>query len=374
MSKTFLYLSYDSIDLLYKFCRRIETNFIIITDCNKTLIDETISKSKCKFNYEVIGFETFCQKHKTLSNAGLVYLKNSKIYSSKFVKDMSFPFIRHEYEIITKLMLHGFERIFIYSYMGLNEITYKYSLCNLVESKGPKDRIFLIGNGPSLNKIDMSKLSKETTFCCNASYLGFEKWGFSPTYWAFGDRLQVERYYDEYEANLPNEIIKFFPFEYLPILNFENSCPFNLQWNFKPDEKQPNFSTSANVIYLGHSMIYIMLQLACIIGYKEIILVGVDNNYDLAQPSLWSKVKSRLMEIKDSKPKTWNASQSKSPTHFVDKYTSNNKQFIPPRPIEANKAHEYAASFCKQIGVSVKNATPDTNLECYEKVTFSDLF
>jgi len=141
-------------------------------------------------------------------------------------------------------------------------------------------RCFIVGNGPSLNKIDMSLLKNEITFGQNRCYLGYEKWGFPFTYYCLADRLQVEEYFKEYEDNIPKKSIKFFPFEYLPFLRFENICPFNFLFDFN---NFPQFSDSCDKIYLGNTTTYILIQIASVMGCNPIILIGTDHRYQLKE-------------------------------------------------------------------------------------------
>jgi hypothetical protein len=51
-------------------------------------------------------------------------------------------------------------------------------------NKHKEERCDIIGNGPSVNKIDLSFLKDEIAFGMNRIYLGFEKYDFTPTYYA----------------------------------------------------------------------------------------------------------------------------------------------------------------------------------------------
>jgi hypothetical protein len=50
-----------------------------------------------------------------------------------------------------------------------------------------KKTAFIIGSGPSLNKIDVGKLRDYPTIAFNRSYIAYEDWGFYPTNWACAD-------------------------------------------------------------------------------------------------------------------------------------------------------------------------------------------
>jgi len=80
-------------------------------------------------------------------------------------------------------------------------------------------RAWIVGNGPSLKQLDMSLLKSEVTFGSNRVYLGFEDWGFATTYWCIVDSLQLEKYTREWELNIPDPCLKFFPLNFrFPVL------------------------------------------------------------------------------------------------------------------------------------------------------------
>ena len=53
-------------------------------------------------------------------------------------------------------------------------------------------RVFIIGNGPSLNQCDLSPLQNEITFGVNGIFLNREKMGFLPTYYVVEDEFVAE--------------------------------------------------------------------------------------------------------------------------------------------------------------------------------------
>src|SRR6476659_3558999 len=57
-------------------------------------------------------------------------------------------------------------------------------------------RCFILGNGPSLNRTDLSLLKDEFTFCSNRFYLMLDRpelRGFRPTYYVCSNDLVVEQ-------------------------------------------------------------------------------------------------------------------------------------------------------------------------------------
>lgn len=72
-------------------------------------------------------------------------------------------------------------------------------------------KAFILGTGPSLNKIDITKLKEEVTITFNRAYLAFDDWGFDPTYYLIIDGNDIRSLYkDINNLILERSIQKFF--------------------------------------------------------------------------------------------------------------------------------------------------------------------
>lgn len=232
------------------------------------------------------------------------------------------------------------------------------------------ERCFVIGNGPSLNKIDMGLLKHEITLGSNRCFLGFENWGFDFTYWAIEDKLQIEEYLEEYQEGLPDSIPKFLPAEYMAYARFPNAVYFDLLYgngrSFSDGMSFPAFSAWPHRMYNGFTVTYSLIQIAALMGCKEIYLIGLDHNYGLST--------KKLASVHGGDQSTWSSSDTAEATHFDSRYTAGNKKFVKPRPINAEIAYACARQWCAMNGVTIKNATPGTHLDIYETVDFNSLF
>ena len=71
-------------------------------------------------------------------------------------------------------------------FLGLNG---KQSFLSSLRDKHKGERCFIIANGPSLNKIDISLLKDEITIGCNGIYKNFSKWEFKTNYYMIVDNV-----------------------------------------------------------------------------------------------------------------------------------------------------------------------------------------
>lgn len=327
----------------------------------------------------------------TLENVPIMFIPNEHI------KD-----IRQLYDIIRFLRLCSIEKMYLFDIGSLTQLKMPHVLDEYVDIHRGR-RAFVVGNGPSLANIDMSHLKDEITLGANRVYLGFEKWGFDFNYWGITDRLQIEEHFREWEKNIPEGAVKFFPFEYLPAFNFKNSCPINFIYKYNGDDKKIEFDRDPRSISIGFTVTHMLLQIAVIMGCNPIYLIGVDHNYNLQGVKKEDSSSKKTNGIKDKardfftkrnlikvdsmsehektmenylKDNIWRASNTSSPTHFDKRYNdpATGRRFVTPKPELANKAFSDAKEWCDKNGIFVYNATPGSKLDVFERVDYDSLF
>jgi hypothetical protein len=224
------------------------------------------------------------------------------------------------------------------------------------------DRCFIIGNGPSLNNMDMSLLKNEYTFGVNAIYTNFEKMGFSPTYYVIEDYLVAEDRMDE--INSYSKSVKFFGHYLEYVLNYDSSSvPINVNIDYSNYSGFPHFSKSASdQVWVGGTVSYLCMQLAFFMGFKEIYLIGFDHNYTIPGDI-----------EKDSNGLTLR-SNSDDPNHFSKDYFGEGKRWHDPNMSRMELAYRKAMEVYSSESRSIQNATVGGKLEIFSRVDYTTLF
>lgn len=135
------------------------------------------------------------------------------------------------------------------------------------------ERCFLFGNGPSLARTDLSPLAQEWTIGQNRVYLHFPTMGYATRYLVCVNRLVLSQF--------GAELVK-------------QPCQLFIPWAARAD-----LAAAAHVHYLrtgapqeagfvgdatrtlteGSTVTFVSLQLAYHLGFKEVVLVGVDHRF-----------------------------------------------------------------------------------------------
>jgi hypothetical protein len=225
-------------------------------------------------------------------------------------------------------------------------------------------RCFIIGNGPSLNKIDLALLTNEYCFAVNSFYYTTRETGFRPTFFVVEDSSVIKENRDEivgYEAPF-----KFFPSIYRSLHPKKpGTYFFKINRGFYekagPNYAIPRFSTDVSkVAYCGQSVTYINLQLAFFMGFTEVFLVGMDFNYTI--PESHKRTGDVLLSDTDD------------PNHFHKDYFGKGKTWKDPKLDRVLMNYQMADLVYRCAGRRIYNATVGGKLEQFERVDFNGLF
>lgn len=225
-------------------------------------------------------------------------------------------------------------------------------------------RCFIIGNGPSLNKHDLSKLEGEFVFAVNSFYYKTRETGFRPTFFVVEDTKVMEENAEEIKAY--EAPYKFFPAQYKSFHPADgNVFFFSMDQGFyranSPYYCVPRFSTDATrQLYCGQSVTYINLQLAFFMGFTEVYLIGMDFDYII--PKEHERRGNHIISTTDD------------PNHFHKDYFGKGKTWKDPKLDRVGMNYEQAKLSFEAVGRKVYNATIGGKLEIFPRAHYDLLF
>jgi len=186
----------------------------------------------------------------------------------------------------------------------------------------------------------------------NRIYLAFNEMGFATTYYLSINSLVIEQCIQDILT--------------LPIPRF-------LSWRSRyaltnpPDEDTiflhttytgPIFARDIRGrLWEGATVTYVALQLAFYMGFKQVVLIGVDHNFNT-----------------QGKPNTTVVSQGDDPDHFHSGYFGKGFRWQLPDLETSEKAYRMAKSVYEQSGRQVLDATIGGKLQVFPKVAYRSLF
>ena len=215
------------------------------------------------------------------------------------------------------------------------------------------ERCFIIGNGPSLKKMDLSVLRDEYSYGLNRIYLLFDQIGFLPPYYVCINELVLEQFSNEIQGyNKP----KFLNWNRRTLFkNTDTDTHFvkiklALRDVFGMDIRKP--------ISSGGTVTFAAMQIAYFMGFQTVILIGVDHSYrSRGIPNL-----------------TVTRNEDRDLDHFHPEYFPKGSKWQPPDLIRSEVAYRLARRAFEADGRVILDATVNGNCTIFDKVAFTDLF
>ncbi len=235
-------------------------------------------------------------------------------------------------------------------------IKYKKELVLLSEYKDKYkgERCFVIGNGPSLKADDLKKLDNEYTFASNSIFRYYEFTDWRPDFYSVSDKYYFNANKDKVDT-VKVKKQKFFPLDFGIKYGFMQNCRYYLRTSY--GVTHPKFKVNPMRAFQEDSTItYYLLQLAVMMGFKEIYLLGIDFNYSVSVDNKGNI--TRNDNVKDYA--------------FDDKATN----YSMPNLEASLAAYRSAEEYCKKrnFDVRIYNATRGGKLEVFKRVDFDSLF
>lgn len=225
-------------------------------------------------------------------------------------------------------------------------------------------RCFIVGNGPSLNQIDLSLLKDEYSFAVNSIYYKTREMGYKPKFYVVEDPHVINdnlKEIDEYQCDY-----MFFPAKFKSrFTKAKNRFFLNLDYSFfndiSPYFEIPRFSQDCSQeVFCGQSVTIVNLQLAYYMGFSEVYLIGIDFNYNIPDSA---KVDGNVIE-----------STEDDVNHFHPDYFGKGKKWHDPKLHNVLKSYKLAKLMYELDNRKIINATAGGKLEVFERVEYSNLF
>lgn len=233
-----------------------------------------------------------------------------------------------------------------------------------LRNKHKGERCFVVGNGPSLNKCDLSLLQNEYSFAVNGIFYKTEEMGYKPNFYMVEDNhvvadnlAAINKYQCDY---------KFFPANYRNLIRADDSTIFipadlGFYREHHPSYCIPRFTKNLPMeIFAGQSVTIMQLQLAYHLGFSQVYLIGMDFSYDLPKSTVVDGVNY--------------TSQEDDVNHFHPDYFGKGKKWHDPKLDRVMMCYEKCKTEFEADGRKIYNATVGGKLELFDRVDYTSLF
>lgn len=218
-----------------------------------------------------------------------------------------------------------------------------------IRNKHEGERCFIIGNGPSLKKTDLTLLKNEVTFGLNRIYLLFGQMGFATTYYVAVNDLVIEQCAHEI-SNLPCP--KFLNWRCRDLVDFTADTMF-----LQSRHEHMFYRNIAEGIWEGATVTYVAMQVAYYLGFETVVLIGVDHSFTTK-----------------GKPHTTVVSEGDDPDHFDSQYFGKGFRWQLPDLETSELAYRIAKYQFECHDREIVDATIDGKLQVFRKTDYLTLF
>ena len=208
----------------------------------------------------------------------------------------------------------------------------------------------LIGSGPSLNRIDVGRLASTDTIAFHRSYVAWDQWGFAPTLYACLDEIGF--------ASSAAEIGE--------LVRIHRGTRFFLadraaQFGIGPSRRVSHvrlvqgdrFGTDVAELTDFGNVGATCLQLLALLGYRRVLLVGVDARYVELDQQTTLRDEDGYLRVEHD------------PNHFFPGYIRRQNPRAKPDLERILGRWPRVAAECARVGLDVRNASPGSALDCF---------
>lgn len=246
---------------------------------------------------------------------------------------------------------------------------------NSIQGKFCGQRVFMLGNGPSLNHTPLWLLKDEHVMCFNRFGLIGERLNFSPDMYMIVDDLVAIDNVDDVKKQIEKS-----KYVFLPNINFGTGVTnfkklfgevANIIWmnvyvkRFSKGRLDKVMKRSGPWVIIGRTVATSGLEILMKMGFSEIYILGVDMNY----------VIHKNVEAID-KDTHIKSKANDDPNHFDPRYFGKGKQYH--QPVQETMdimmgALKDISNYAKEKGYHIYNATMGGMVECYPRINIYDL-
>ena len=227
----------------------------------------------------------------------------------------------------------------------------------------------LIGCGPSLNTIDIERLSDFDTITFNRAYVAFKDWGFYPTYYACIDRVVLPDNADEIRAmSADSRIERLFLRDTAELFGI----PEGGRVTYLHIINGAPFSTDLKNLGMFGNVGAVSLQILASLRYTRVVLVGVDARYVQNPPDILVEEVDNYIEGTRGDTFDYVHLQDNDPNHFCPNYYGQGRRENTPNVAKAIEGWRRAGDACPAFGLEVRNASPGSALQCFSHLGLED--
>jgi hypothetical protein len=221
---------------------------------------------------------------------------------------------------------------------------------SLLHNRHTNERAVLVANGPSLNGMKLDFLRSECVIGMNKIFLGFRKFRFYPRYYIAVNRKVIEQSVEQIRGM---NCVKFISCRAAHLIP-QSAMTYHIETQSPPARFCHDIYRG---IHEGWTVTYAAFQIAYYLGFKEIIVIGMDHRYDYSGP-----------------PNEACRLDGPDPNHFSPDYFGNGQTWDNPDLAHSEESYRIARVEFEKDGRRIIDATLNGACSIFEKADYRKVF
>lgn len=200
------------------------------------------------------------------------------------------------------------------------------------QNKHKGETLYLLANGPSINKTNLNTLKGRNVMCMNRFYIKFKDLDFNPTYLVCIEETVLDQFSDDFTKLEVPTFVNWRTRNKIPGVHYLKES-FNVSPFFQPDVTKP-----ANT---GGTVTFMCLQLAYYMGFEKVIILGMDHSFKETGTAAKAEIRT----------------QEKDESHFDPNYFPKGMKWVLPDLQKSEYSYHLADMYYKNANREIIDAT-----------------
>ena len=219
---------------------------------------------------------------------------------------------------------------------------------SIIPSGYSTETCLIVANGPSLNKTNVEDFSSIFKIGMNRAYLS-DRNDLNFNLMITVNSLVVTQFLEDFKSlNIP--VVTLFKYRKL-FANSKNFVVFVKRKLFTSKLKFPDY------VLIGHTVTNLSIQTAIHLGFKKILIVGLDHNFTSHKVNQKNKVEVKTDDV--------------DVDHFHPNYFPKNSKWETPDLPSSEAEYKILNEYAKQKEVRILDCTPGGRCNIFEKSTLN---
>lgn len=230
------------------------------------------------------------------------------------------------------------------------ELSHSASRLEWLKDRHLGETCVIVCNGPSLNHMNLKWLKNYTTIGLNKIFLGFIKFGFYPRYYLCVNPTVFSQSFDNIRKL---NCVKFIG-NRVDADVAEDALTYSINTQRPPERFCKDISKGVRE---GGTVTYAALQIAYYLGFKRVVIIGMDHNFSY-----------------EGNPNQSTVMQGADTNHFIDNYFGYGQSWDNPDLEKSEQSYQIARDIFAAEGREILDATLDGKCQVFKKVNYRELF